>query len=335
MDVYSSHEIARAIGGGPVDVDGYVTFDEAVRIGRDALAARRRDVAPLGDEPLFSLFLEPHDAGESRRVPFVVSTSLHALLVAVIILVTAGLTPTTAISAADTVAAEPTRLVFLAIPGPGGGGGGGGHFEKQAPPKIMRQGTHKISSPVPDRQPKIAPVAPQPPKPEPPLQAESLPTMIAPIAPAPADAQNRVGVVEETKVQSESRGPGGGGGTGSGVGTGIGEGNGPGLGPGSGGGTGGGPFRPGSGVEPPTLVREVKAAYTEEARQRGITGEVILEIVVRRDGSVGDIRILKGLAGGLNDRAVQAVRQWRFSPGRRQGTPVDVQVEVSVEFRQR
>jgi TonB family protein len=82
-------------------------------------------------------------------------------------------------------------------------------------------------------------------------------------------------------------------------------------------------------------LREVPADYTESARQRGITGEVLLEIVVRRDGSVGEVKILQGLREGLNERAVQAVRQWRFAAARRQGIPVDVIVEVAVEFRLR
>jgi TonB family protein len=107
------------------------------------------------------------------------------------------------------------------------------------------------------------------------------------------------------------------------------------VGPGSGGGTGGGVYRPGSGIEPPKLLREVKPVYTDEARVRKLAGEVVLEIVVRQDGSVGDLRVIKGLGGGLNERAVQAVRQWRFSPARRQGTPVDVIVEVAVEFKLR
>ena len=70
---------------------------------------------------------------------------------------------------------------------------------------------------------------------------------------------------------------------------------------------------------------------------RGCTGwrAKSLEIVVRRDGSVGDLTIVKGLGGGLNERAVQAVRQWRFSPARRRGAPVDVIVEVAVEFKLR
>ena len=87
-----------------------------------------------------------------------------------------------------------------------------------------------------------------------------------------------------------------GGGTGRGAGTGLGEGGGAGVGAGSGGGTGGGPYRPGSGIEPPRLLREVKADYTEDARRRGLSGDVVLEIVVRRDGSVGDVKILQGLA---------------------------------------
>ena len=77
----------------------------------------------------------------------------------------------------------------------------------------------------------------------------------------------------------------------------------------------------------------MKADYTEDARQRRIAGDVILEIVVRRDGSVGEVKVLQGLSWGLNERAVQAVHQWRFAAARRQGSPVDVIVEVAVEFR--
>ena len=133
----------------------------------------------------------------------------------------------------------------------------------------------------------------------------------------------------------ESRGPGDKGGTGTGEGTGVGEGSGPGVAAGSGGGTGGGPYRPGSGITPPTLLREVKPDYTEEARRRSLEGDVVLEIVVRRDGAVGDVKILQGLGGGLDARAVDAVRQWRFSPAQRQGVAVDVIVEVAVEFKLR
>jgi protein TonB len=62
---------------------------------------------------------------------------------------------------------------------------------------------------------------------------------------------------------------------------------------------------------------------------------VVLEIIVRRDGSVGDVKVLQGLDRGLDQRAIEAVRQWRFSPARRFGTPVDVIVEIAVEFKLR
>jgi TonB family protein len=60
-----------------------------------------------------------------------------------------------------------------------------------------------------------------------------------------------------------------------------------------------------------------------------------MEVVVRADGTIGAVKILQGLGAGLDQRAIEAVRQWRFSPARRFGTPVDVLVEIAVEFRLR
>jgi TonB family protein len=159
---------------------------------------------------------------------------------------------------------------------------------------------------------------------------------MAPVATVAAEERNQEGLMEERpKEMPPSQGSGSGGGAGSGQGTGLGEGDGSGIGPGEGGGIGGGPYRPGSGVSPPRLLREVRADYTDEARRANITGEVLLEIVVRRDGTVGDIRILRRLDLGLDQRAVQAVRQWRFAPATLKGVPVDVVVEVGVEFKLR
>jgi protein TonB len=114
------------------------------------------------------------------------------------------------------------------------------------------------------------------------------------------------------------------------------DGSGPGVGPGtddgSGGGAGGGPYRPGSGIDPPRLLREVKAQYTEDARRRRVTGSVVLEIVILKDGAVGDVKVLRGLGFGLDEKAASAVRNWRFAPARRLGEPVDVIVEVEVDF---
>jgi periplasmic protein TonB len=363
MDLYSPREIALAAGVAEADVlaalaaarassrrlagghvsrraseaaPAFVAHDEAVRIGRVLARATSRP-APV-DSPSSDASEPERHIPQSRGVPLAVSSAVHAALVAALFLATFNLSPSAASLHVEDRPAEPMRLVFLASPGPGGGGGGGGLLQKTPAPKALREGTRKISSPLPQRvEPKPIEPAPKPPepKPQPPLAAEQLPAVVAPIIVAPADTKNRVGVLAQTTADADSHGPGAGGGAGTGKGTGLGEGDGSGIGPGSGGGTGGGPYRPGSGIEPPRLLREVKADYTEEARQRGLSGEVVLEIVVRRDGSVGDVKILQGMAAGLNDRAVQAVKQWRFTPARRQGAPVDVIVEVAVEFRLR
>ena len=353
-DFYSPREIAIAAGVPEADVlaalgdvRGFVGHADAVRLGRALALALRggpdaagsvTSVATRTPGSLFSIFLDTVPSRRISRVPLAVSGTLHAGIVAVAVFVaTFNFAPrAAALRTEDRF--DPMRLVFVATPGPGGGGGGGGLLQKAPSPKALREGHHAISSPLPERrEPKrIVPVpAPPEPKPEPPLKAEQLPTIVAPIIIAPADTRNRVGVLQQTTVETDSRGQGAGGGAGTGAGTGLGEGNGSGIGPGSGGGTGGGPYRPGSGIEPPRLLREVKADYSEDARQRGIAGDVVLEIVVRRDGSVGDVKILQGLGGGLNDRAVQAVRQWRFAPAHRQGAAVDVIVEVAVEFKLR
>ena len=335
-DVYSPREIARAAGV-PLErvvsalghADVLVRHDQAVRLGR-ALARR--------EPPLFA----NHQAAKGARPLFLaVSSTLHAgVLGAAIFLTTMSLSPAVDALRSEAPAPEDTHLVFIATPGPGGGGGGGGLVQPAPAPKAMREGHHRVSSPVPARTPP-RPIAPPPirtalPEPTPPpLNSEPLPVLVAPIIAAPSDDRDRIGVFEPTPAVAESHGPGQGGGTGSGTGTGVGPGEGSGVGPGSGGGTGGGPFRPGSGIEAPRLLHEVKADYTDEARRRGIQGEVVMEIVVRRDGTVSDAKILQRLGAGLDERAVQAVRQWRFAPATRKGSPVDVLVEVAVEFKLR
>jgi TonB family protein len=350
--MYSPREIARAAGVSEEQVlaalrgrEGFVSHEDAVLLGRALAqsAARPENRVPQGvapdaaeRAPLFSAFAA--GAARASGLPLLVSSTLHAGLIAVLVFVaTLGPAPTAATLQTSEARPEDMRLVFLSTPGPGGGGGGGGLQQKAPPPKALREGKRAISSPMPVRQPPrpVEPVAaPEDPKPAL-LNAEALPVVVAPIVTSPADNRDRAGVLQQARAEADSRGPGQGGGAGSGKGTGIGEGDGSGVGAGSGGGTGGGPYRPGSGIEPPRLLREVKADYTEEARRAGIAGDVVLEIVVRRDGTVADVKILKGLSGGLSDRAVQAVRQWRFAPATRQGTPVDVIVEVAVEFKLR
>jgi periplasmic protein TonB len=315
-------------------LESYVPYREAVRVVRALRAGKL-----VGDPNRLGQLLAASSEARSTAVPLLVSTSIH-VAVGLLAAVVAGLGYVRADEHTEPInlTQEPLRLVYLALPGPGGGGGGGGLRMPSPPPKAERKGERPLSSPLPARRvpPPIEP-RPKPPEPPPePLDAKNLPPVMAPVATAPADQRDREGVMEQApKEAPDSQGPGSASGVGSGRGTGVGEGDGPGLGPGEGGGTGGGPYRPGSGVDPPRLLREVRADYTDEARRAGITGEVLLEIVVRRDGSVGDVRVLRGLNVGLDQRAIQAVRQWRFSPARLKGTPVDVVVEVSVEFRLR
>jgi protein TonB len=291
------------------------------------------------------LFRPPASTRRSPGKALAASGALHAAVLGAILLLTSlGLSSG---PRRETVSA--IRLVFLPLPGPGGGGGGGGLRQPAPPAKAELKGAAAVRSPVPPPRPittrKPDPVAirrPPPPKPPepvphpvepaPPAPAPT-PQVAAPVATKEADPQDTAGVLIDTAAGSN--GPGTGAGAGSGQGTGLGQGTGSGIGPGSGGGTGGGPYRPGSGITPPSILREVKPDYTDEARRRGVAGDVVLEIVVKKDGGVGDVRILQGLGAGLDQRAVDAVRAWRFSPARRFGTPVDVIVEVAVEFKLR
>jgi TonB family protein len=341
-DSFTLQEIARAAGVAEGHVRAVVgpgvkhlVRADAVRVGRMLVARSATADQPLSARPLFGLFSGHTTVRRTTGLRLAFSSTLHAALLVVLVLLASLSVAPHAASMKVEPAVDPMRLVFLNIPGPGGGGGGGGLQEVAPPPKAMREGHHTLNSPIPERR-VPAPVAPpQRPPERPRLDSEPLPAVVAPIVVAPADVRIRAGVMQETQASVESHGPGTGGGAGTGAGTGMGPGNGSGIGPGSGGGTGGGPYRPGSGIEPPRLLKEVKADYTEEARQRGVSGDVVMEIVIRSDGSVGDVKILQGLAGGLNDRAIQSVRQWRFVPATRLGAPVDVIVEVAVEFKLR
>ncbi len=129
-----------------------------------------------------------------------------------------------------------------------------------------------------------------------------------------------------------SGGPGSGG-LGSGHGGGIGNGNGNGFGNGSGGGMGGGVYRIGGGVSAPALTLKVEPEYSEEARKAKFQGTVVLEIVVDEHGMPRNIRVLRPLGLGLDEKAIEAVQKWRFRAGMKDGKPVATQAQVEVNFR--
>lgn len=87
-------------------------------------------------------------------------------------------------------------------------------------------------------------------------------------------------------------------------------------------------------VTAPRVVKEVKPHYTPAAMEAGIQGVVVLDVVVQKDGTVGDVNITRSLdtVHGLDEEAVRAVKQWRFRPGRKDGEAVAVLVEIELTF---
>jgi periplasmic protein TonB len=130
-----------------------------------------------------------------------------------------------------------------------------------------------------------------------------------------------------------SNGPGSGGGIGSGSGSGVGSGKGAGFGPGEGGGVGGGVFRVGGGVSAPVLLYKVEPEYSEEARKAKYQGTVLLYVEVDPNGHATNIRVQRSLGLGLDEKAIEAVRKWRFRPGQKDGKPATVVAVIEVNFR--
>ncbi len=135
------------------------------------------------------------------------------------------------------------------------------------------------------------------------------------------------------KIGPPSAGPGSGGGIGSGKGTGIGSGKGAGYGPGEGGGFGGGVFRVGNGVSPPRPLYKPEPEYSEEARKPKYQGTVVLYVENWPDGKAHNIRVVRSLGLGLDDKAIEAVTKWKFQPGKKDNTPVKVGATIEVNFR--
>lgn len=209
-----------------------------------------------------------------------------------------------------------TKVVFLPIAGPGGGGGGGG--EKKPEPIRKAQVEQKkdpISVPAPV-EPTQTPKAEEPPPVE----------ILTPFKPMAAAEVTLPGAVSPDAPTT--------GGAGAGPGTGAGTGQGSGLGPGYGGGFGGGAYRPGSGISLPSVIREVKPAYTADAMRAKVQGSVWLECIVLPDGSVGDVKVTRSLDPifGLDHEAMKAAKLWRFRPGMRQGEPVPVVITIELTF---
>ena len=120
---------------------------------------------------------------------------------------------------------------------------------------------------------------------------------------------------------------------GNGSGSGLGSGNGSGLGPGSGGNYGGGLRRIGGGVSQPVLVYQVEPEFSEEARKAKFMGVVLVNLIVDSKGNPQNVHILRGVGMGLDEKAIEAVRQYKFKPAMEGGKPVPVELNVEVNFQ--
>ena len=254
------------------------------------------------------------------------STLVHMLVVAVVI----GLTilgrrvvqevakvnaPVELIAPDDIPPLPPSKTIA------GGGGGGGDRDKLQATKgKLPKLAMEQITPPmvvVRNEDPKLAvePTVVVPPQIK---LASNMPNLGDPMSSVPSPPSN---------------GTGSGGGIGSGSGGGVGSGEGPGVGPGRGGGIGGGVFRVGGGVSAPRAISTPDPEYSEEARKAKYQGTCVLWLVVGPDGRPRDIRIARTLGLGLDEKAIEAVKNWRFEPAMKDGKPVAVQINVEVSFR--
>ena len=274
------------------------------------MAPPEPEVSPITGRPLVHL-----DARAGRR-GFASAITAHSAILALIVF------GVFAAEELDESGFDLPGLVFLVQEGPGGGGGGGGDESPEEPAESLELAVQ--NAPEPDELFLQDPEA---------VAEELLEDAVnAPFASNLPDPDALASLIRDTSNLLRYSGPGRDRGAGTGQGGGRGEGEGDGIGEGTGGGFGGGAYRIGSGVEPPQLRRRVTPEYTDNALARKIEGIVILEVVILKNGRIGPARIIRSLDAGLDAKAVAAVRQWTFLPGRYRGEAV-VLAEIEVEFR--
>ena len=94
-----------------------------------------------------------------------------------------------------------------------------------------------------------------------------------------------------------------------------------------------GPLRVGGDVKAPIVEHRAEPVYTDMARKTKVTGIVIVEAIINKDGSVEQVKVIKGLPMGLSESAIEAVKQWKFKPGTLNGEPVEVIFNLTVTFK--
>jgi len=258
---------------------------------------------------------------------FLASTGLHVFILPAVVLLAIFLIGRHVVNAATPKASaivlvDPGDLPVLK-PGTkqsGGGGGGGDRDVLQASkgklPKFSMQQITPPTAVIRNLNPKLAvePTIVIPPQVQ--LASNNMPNLGDPLAHA---------VIP-------SNGTGSGSGIGTGSGGGVGSGTGPGFGPGEGGGTGGGIFHVGNGVSPPRVIFQPEIEFSEEARKAKYQGTCVLALVVDAQGRPTNIRVTSSLGMGLDEKAIEAAKKYRFEPGTKNGHPVAVEIALEVDF---
>ena len=226
---------------------------------------------------------------------------------------------------------------------PAGGGGGGRNEVKPASFGKLPPASLDV--------PQVRAPDPHPPT----IKNPSLPvpaTIVADPVLFPPDPRNLAYGDPKSKATETSSGPGTGGGIGTGTGGGVGPGEGGGVGPGRGGNTGGGDFKVGGGgpgggggggdynrtftakevTSKAVITARPEPLYTEEARKNNVTGTVVLKLVLGSNGSVSNIRVVKGLPDGLSEKAIAAARQIQFRPAQKDGRAVSQWLTIEYNF---
>jgi periplasmic protein TonB len=270
---------------------------------------------------LTSLFGKTWVGYPVRRMNFALSVALHGVIMFLVgagFLMVKNYVPQVDIHPFVTVRLEP--YVVPAGSDPGSGGGSGGAAERiqanvgAAPPAAREQLTPPIILQN-NSQPRLAAIA----------------TVIAP----PDLSLSRTREIGDplSDLAAPSNGPGVSGGIGGRAGTGVGgDGWGPGRGPGSRGGCCGGVYTPGNGVSVPRAIYAPEPEFSDEARRIKYQGDVTLLATIGVDGRTRDLMVVRSLGMGLDEKAIEAVRTWKFEPATKDGHPVAVQMNIIVSF---
>jgi periplasmic protein TonB len=258
-----------------------------------------------------------------RSTSLVYSVVVHVTMVLAILFVPMALWNEAKKQAANVPLIEPGQILLDLPPKPDKSGGGGGGGRREPTPaskgKLPRPSDKQLTPPTP----KIVNLDPV-------LPVE--PTVIVPQLNALPNV-DLASLGDPLGIPGPpSSGPGTGGGIGTGTGGGVGPGKGGGVGPGEGGGIGGGVFRVGGGVSAPSVIYRVEPTYSEEARKAKYQGVVVLSAIVRKDGTIQILKVVRGLGLGLDENAISALKQWKFRPGMKNGIPVDVALNIEVNF---